>query len=296
MLYVGLMLAIGSVVFGVRVIGSLAREPQRFATIAAACRRGAVRIGAWALVALLPVVTLRLVQQAAAASDEPAQWLSAVPNVLQTTWGRAWIAQAATLMIAVAASVTAITSRTSGARWTLAVAVCLLATTPALSGHAAGSPILPALAITADALHVLAAGAWLGTLMLLVFVGLPAVRRHADESTGAMAVASMVAVFSPIALAAATTLAVTGVFAAWLHLDALASLWRTRYGLTLLLKMAALGVVLAAGAWNWRRVTPRLTRPQGAYMLRRSALLELAAGVVVVAITAVLVATPLPNE
>jgi putative copper export protein len=98
--------------------------------------------------------------------------------------------------------------------------------------------------------------------------------------------------YSPWALAFAATVVVTGAASAWLHLDAPAALWSTAYGRTLLVKLALLAPVLALGAYNWRRVRPALHDAAGVARLRRSAAAELAIGALVLAVTAVLVATP----
>lgn len=82
----------------------------------------------------------------------------------------------------------------------------------------------------------------------------------------------------------------------WLRTQALSALWESGYGRTLLLKLALLSVVFATGAYSWLRVRPALGSTAAAGRLRRSATLELAAGVLVLAVTAVLVATPPPME
>ena len=45
-----------------------------------------------------------------------------------------------------------------------------MAATPAMSGHAASVEGLRGLALTADALHILGVGAWLGTLVVLLTI------------------------------------------------------------------------------------------------------------------------------
>ena len=51
-------------------------------------------------------------------------------------------------------------------------------------------------------------------------------------------------------------------------------------------------MVAATGAFNWLQVKPVLDRPQGAKLLTRTATAELAVALLVLAVTAVLVATP----
>jgi copper transport protein len=294
LLYTGLALAVGTVVFREWIVLALTKD-SRFGSIVEASRRRAGAIAVGVLTLLVPLVGLRLVQQAGTFADAPAEWMGAVSFVIPTTWGRAWLVQAVSVALALLLAVSTRGGGLPALRVVAALSIAGLAISPALSGHAAGSPLLPGLAMTADAAHLLAAGAWLGTLCLIVVTVLrPA--NAANLATHAEVVALMIRRFSPVALTAAATLAVTGVFASWLHVDEVASLWRTRYGQLLLLKMAALGAVVALGAWNWRRVTPQLATSAGVRMLRRSARLELAASIAVVAITAVLVATPLPGE
>lgn len=178
-----------------------------------------------------------------------------------------------------------------GAPWLLAgVGALALAFAPALSGHAAAVPRLGPLAILADALHVLAAGGWIGGLLVLVAAGIPAAMRLERDERGP-AVAALVNAFSPTALAFAGTLMLTGLFAAWLHMGSVPALWESGYGRTLLVKLGVLSGVFATGAYNWLKVRPALGDELGATRLRRSARVEIAIGALVLLVTAVLVAT-----
>jgi putative copper export protein len=82
----------------------------------------------------------------------------------------------------------------------------------------------------------------------------------------------------------------------WLEVRELGALWSTAYGRTLLVKLALLLPVALLGAYNWRRVVPALEAEGGAARLRRTATVELALGALVLLVTAVLVATPTPQE
>jgi putative copper export protein len=107
-------------------------------------------------------------------------------------------------------------------------------------------------------------------------------------------VAALVRAFSPVALLGAGTAAATGVASALFHLGAPAELWGTGYGRALLLKLALLALAAAAGFRNWRVHTPRLESDADARALRRTVAVEVAVGVLVVLVTAVLVALPTP--
>ncbi|HEU0302449.1 MAG TPA: copper resistance protein CopC [Longimicrobium sp.] len=180
--------------------------------------------------------------------------------------------------------------------WALAaMGAVALAFTPALSGHAASTPRVTALAILADGVHVLSAGGWIGGLLLVLAAGIPVALGLVREERGP-AVAALVNAFSPTALLFAGALTVTGVFAAWVHLGSVPALWETAYGRTLLLKLAVLSAVFGTGAYNFLRVKPALDGEPGVLRLRRSAMVEIAVGVLVLAVTAVLVATATPAD
>jgi copper transport protein len=145
-------------------------------------------------------------------------------------------------------------------------------------------------------LHEFAGALWLGTLFMIVIAGLPAILRSAasGERRGRL-VAELLARFSPLALAAAAVLGVTGVVTAWRHLKYVAALWTTPYGYALDAKLFVVCIVVALGAWNWRRVLPRLGEEDAAHALRRSSTTELLFAGVVLLITAVLVSLPGPK-
>ena len=109
-------------------------------------------------------------------------------------------------------------------------------------------------------------------------------------------VAELVNAFSPTALAFAALVGTTGVFAAWLHVGTIPALWQSTYGKTLLLKLAILSIVGLTGAYNWLRVKPTLGQAEGAHRIRRSGAIEVAVGVAILIVTAVLVATATPVD
>jgi len=143
--------------------------------------------------------------------------------------------------------------------------------------------------------HELAGGLWIGTLFLLV-VALAPLRRAAlpPERRGALA-AAMVRAFSPFALFSSGALFVFGVITAWRHLKRLDALWTTPYGWALIAKLCVVAVVVALGAWNWKRQLSKLGSEAGALDLERTARVELAVAFVVLVVTAILVALPSPK-
>jgi len=108
-------------------------------------------------------------------------------------------------------------------------------------------------------------------------------------------VCDLVNSFSPLALTASTIVGITGLTTAWLHLKRLSSLWATSYGMTLVVKLILVAIVVALGAWNWRRVRPSLGDEGSELTIRRSATMELAFAALVLIVTSVLVTLPSPK-
>jgi copper transport protein len=182
----------------------------------------------------------------------------------------------------------------AGASKAAYLAVCALVFFPALSGHAVAVDRFGVLPIVSDAVHVLSAGGWLGTLLVIMLVGVPNAFRRDGLHPGRVT-SALVNAFSPAALVFAGLAVVTGGFAAWMHLGNFAALWSSDYGRTLLLKLAVVSLVALTGGYNWRRVRPALGTNQGTRRLTLSASIELVVAAVVIGITAVLVATPPPS-
>lgn len=146
-------------------------------------------------------------------------------------------------------------------------------------------------------LHEVAASLWLGTLMVLLFAGITSVLRapNSGEERGRL-VAEMVARFSPLALFAAGLLGVTGVLTAWRHLKHWNALWTSSYGYALDAKLCVVAIVILLGAWNWKRMRPKLGDESAALAIRRSATAELSFAAIVLVITSLLVSLPAPGS
>ncbi len=227
--------------------------------------------------------------------------------VWHTGWGTAWILQLTAAITACAGfAIARARAGNDGRRsiqlgWVVAaISAIVLAATPALSGHAAAAPNLRWLAISADSLHVLAAGGWLGSLFAMVAVGVPVALSLSAERNlpAASLVAELVNAFSPTALAFAAIVVITGVTSAWLRLQSVSALWRSTYGRVLLVKLVFVALVLAGGAFNWLRMRGALrdsvAGQDATHRFHRSGMFELVAGALVIAVTAILVATQTP--
>jgi putative copper export protein len=145
-------------------------------------------------------------------------------------------------------------------------------------------------------IHSLAAGLWIGTLLVLVVAGLSALVRHEPTRArrGAIA-ADMVNGFSPLALSMGGVVVVFGLITAWRHLHVLSNLWSTPYGYALIVKLLFVATVFLLGAWNWRRQRPTLGTEAAASSIRRSASAELIAATLVLVATAIVVSLPSPK-
>jgi putative copper export protein len=245
-------------------------------------------------------LVLRLLAQSLAMNGQPKVFdLDLISAILRhTTWGVGWHIQLLGVIIAGigfyrAIAVPATPSRSSTGAWLVAsMGALTLAFSAGLAGHAAAAPRFGALMLIADGLHIVGGGGWLGSLTVVLAIGVPAALALPQADRGPT-VAALIHAFSPTALAFATVIAVTGLFAGWIHLGTLPALWQTPYGSMLFRKLVILSVALAAGAYNWLRVRPRLGHDDAAITnLRRSATVEIVVGVAVLFVTAILVAMP----
>lgn len=210
--------------------------------------------------------------------------------IFDTGWGKAWVVQTAAAFGFLAAAV--VRSQDRLENWFSAAAFAAVAAgTPAFAGHAAAVQQMAIVPVVDDALHVMSAAAWLGTLAVLLVAGLPAALRSAD---GVRAVAALVNTFSPLALVMAGVAVVTGGLNAFVHIAAISELWTTPYGRVLSLKVGLVVIAMTMGAYNWRVVKPRLGTDAATSHLKKAATSEIMLGALIVLITAVLVATPTP--
>jgi putative copper export protein/methionine-rich copper-binding protein CopC len=288
--FIAILAVLGTVVFRFVVLGALERRLEPAADLAERARQ----IGLGAAILLLTTGVYRLMTELRAVGHPQTTFdVSALGALLgDTAWGHGWIvggAGAAAFLIAL------IVARRSSAGWYLAaVGALAVGVSPALTGHATADPKHAALATTADVLHVVGAGGWLGTLLLVVMAGIPAALRRVPGERGP-AVASVLRAFHPLALTCVPLIAVSGLVSAWLRLGSWAALTASRYGTYLLIKVLLFLCVALTGAYNWRRVLPRLGDEAAAREVRRAASLELALGAVVLAVTAALVVTMPPE-
>jgi putative copper resistance protein D len=181
-------------------------------------------------------------------------------------------------------------------RWGgLALSAGMLASL-AWAGHGAATPGRPGdVHLAADMLHLLAAGAWVGSLIPLALL-LAEARRSTDP--GAAATARRVVVrFSILAAISVVILLTAGLVNTWFLAGTVPALIGTEYGRLLLSKITIFITMVIFGAVNLLRMTPRLAPAAGERRpliqaalghLRRNALVEAGLGLCVLCIVAVL--------
>lgn len=215
----------------------------------AAGRAGSLAAGAASL-ALLATL-LRLPAQAAAVGEgwgDAAGAGTLLAVVTDTAVGRAWALQLAAVL-----SLAAVALRRGGAA-PLAVAAGLALASLALAGHAAARPGLAgAVAGPALVLHLLAGGAWIGSLPEVL--GLMAALRHGREA-GAASLA--LRRFSAAGHGAVALLIATGALDAVLIAGWPRDPLGTAYGRVLALKLLLAAAMAALALVNRYRLVPRL--------------------------------------
>jgi copper transport protein len=139
-----------------------------------------------------------------------------------------------------------------------------LAATWAAADHAGIGSQVP-LSVLSDTIHLSAGAIWLGGLTMLVTIVLrrprsPAPRRARDAVSHKTRPASAEAVqaverFSPIALGCVGAILVTGTYQAWRNVGTWGALFGTTYGRLLLIKIAAMCVLIGLGYLARIRIT-----------------------------------------
>jgi putative copper export protein len=288
--YAAIIVIVGAVVFALVIAPSTQhRVPDLDAAFVVDARRRAAKTALMATIVLAAAVMARLVAQSYAVSGT-APTGEFVTNIVRTPWGIGFVLHA----LAVAALLVAF-ARARRAPWGFAAfASILLGVGTALSGHAAASGRWTTIAVISDSVHILAAGGWVGALLLILAAGLPATAQM-DSSGRGQAVREMVHAFSPMALSFAGALALTGIIAAVLQLGTWSSLTGSDYGRILLIKIGVLVLVVAVATYNWRRLRPAIDADRVG-TLRRTAGAELLLAFLVLVVTAWLVATPPPTS
>src|SRR6516165_168314 len=211
--------------------------------------------------------------------------LHALPVVaLQTQYGR-WFVLRCVLLVAL---LSLPFSRCAGLAGALVLAGAALAVQPLLGHAGALGGSTGAELIGSEALHLLAAGAWLGGLLPL-FLAVGILPREAAASTCLG--------FTSIGLSAVLLLAGTAVIQAAALIGGLPGLFGTEYGHVALLKLGCFFVLLALAALNRLVLAARMARGSSRSRMRFSIALEAMLGALVIALASFLASlTPGTHE
>jgi putative copper resistance protein D len=157
--------------------------------------------------------------------------------------------------------------------------------------HAAAAMVQP-LGVLGDALHLCAAGGWVGGLVpLAIFL----MRADASFSLGER-VPRVVTRFSTLSLCCVGALVASGISNSWLLVGSIHALFTTPYGWLLLFKLMLFAVLTSFGARNRFLVKTKLHRSTAVSVwlpqLRRNVICEACLAAAVVAIVACLGVTP----
>src|SRR2546423_6748910 len=283
----GVLIVIGGTAFNLLVV---ARSDRIGSELVWRMESRAAVVGIAASILVIIAGFVRIYLEARMMNEMPGmQTMTMTDMVMHTRWGFALRLEIIAAFLALISFAIAI-PRVRGAWLIASLSAVVLAFTPALAGHAAATPRFTSLMITIDFLHVLGASSWLGNLACVMLIGVPIILRNGGDERW-QSVATLVNAFSPVAVASATVVVVSGVVASWVHLERISDLWTTPYGQMLFRKLVFVAVILTVGAYNFRRVQPQLLKEEGTVRLRRWTAAELGLGVIIIIITGFLTGT-----
>ncbi len=239
---------------------------------------------------------------AAAIGDRPLLALDGVvwPLLNETQFGRVFLVRAALAALLVVLLLPPRGLRKSRVRCAAAAGVsAAMVAALAWSGHAGATPgWIGHVHAASDALHLLAAAAWLGGLPPLAL----ALGQRTDLDLRRMTLAGdIVRRFSLLGMVSVAALLLTGIFNAFVLVPDAAALFASDYGRLLLVKVALFLSMVGLALVNRLKLSPLLAAPpssaigassRAARALSRNAIAEILLGVGVFAIAAALGAMP----
>lgn len=297
--YVAAMLLFGGQLFMLALARPAWRAAGAGPGVMAALDRALWGAALGALTAAAVSLLLWLWSTAALLSDAPLD-AALAPDLLgavitETSFGRVLVARLVLLAILAGLLVGGGASRGRRAAAGLILAAAFLGSIM-LTGHAyADAGAGRAWHMGADAIHLLAAGAWLGGLPFLLIVLRSAAPPGAGEWSALAG--ALVPRYSRLGILSVAVLLTAGLVNAGFTLGSLAALTGSRYGTVLSIKLGVFIAMLALAAYNRNELVPRIAggaSGQAGAALRRLAatsLIEIVLGLAVLADVGVLVST-----
>lgn len=291
-IYIGTLLLTGGLGFRLFVLGSVGTTSEPLDSRLTKFFAGAALLMAFGLLAAL-VMQTRMVMGSFGMSQ-------AMSVVRETSFGAPWLLQliAASVLFILMLLESIRHGRSCKVVLCVAFAISLAALLgSSLSGHARAAWDEYSLAILSDWLHLVAASIWIGGLCVIAF----AVARSLGETDRPTANASLSATirrFTGIVLPATILIAITGLYNTWIHVESLAALVETTYGLVLVLKVAISGVMIVLGGINAFVLQPRLAAEAqaGEKRLLASVRSEILLAMIVLLLAAILAFLPPARE
>jgi putative copper export protein/mono/diheme cytochrome c family protein len=217
----------------------------------------------------------------------------------QTRFGETWQVRSILTVLVGASMFAFIRGSPNSERWLGAVSIVLAASLVgalAWAGHGAATPdAIGGVQLTADVLHLIAAGIWIGGLLPLTAILVTARRISGGRSIAIAAEAARR--FSVLGVASVLTLLVSGMINTYVLAGSVPALVGTPYGRLLLIKIGLFIGMVSIAAFNRQGLTPRLgsaadaetSRAHGplAHLVRNS-LTELALGLAILVVVGAL--------
>ena len=206
---------------------------------------------------------------------------AAWPVLFETRFGLVWCARFALALVLVLSVFRPIPKGFQ--LTTAALLLCL----PALVGHAGATPGLTGnIHLASDMLHLLTAGAWLGSLPAFVLL-LWQAHRNANPAWDSF-VTRATRRFSLVAIISVSVLLGSGLINSWNLLGGPRDLVTTDYGRLIALKAGLFIAMLVIAAVNRVYLTPRLPERGAMRSLQRNSLAEITLGLCVLGVVGVL--------
>jgi putative copper resistance protein D len=180
------------------------------------------------------------------------------PDVLQMILVATQFGSVAAVRLALAIATAGLLAldRLKRLRWLGLVAALALVASIAWTGHSgSGYGASGYVQLAADALHLLAASAWIGGLVPLALL-LAAARNRSDPWLSLAAAVTQR--FSILGIVSVATLIASGATNAWFLVGSVEALTATEYGRVLMLKLGLFLLMVAIAAINRNVLTPRL--------------------------------------
>jgi copper resistance protein D len=297
------LMVAGIVFFVVFIAEPAFRKASKDARVAAPLRRRLAWI-AWICLALcLLSGATWLLFTAASMSGQPLPEVYA-QDVLwtvltQTDFGNDWLARLVCGCILAVLCVRLLSASGTKSVWlkgAAVIAAACLAGSLAWAGHANGAQGLEGIIHpAADFLHLVAAAAWVGTLVPLAML-----LTMSGQDADALAIVRIATSrFSTLGIVSVATLLLTGSVNTWYLVGSVPALTVSAYGRLLLIKLVLFAGMVGIAAFNWSQLTPRLAQnadgaavQKARWGLRRNAAIEALFGAVIIGIVAVLGTLP----